>query len=228
MIGPALHANYQLRVLDLHEPEYAVDDLVTASVLDFDALVRACTGVEVVVYLAMGPKDKENWAAPEVEKGQFDVNVTGLYLSLRAAAQAGVHRVVLTSSMSVFDEHPSSEPGRHARTNATDAYGLSKRLGEDVCAAAVSEYGISATALRLSLPMSDEEYLAQPDPTRQAKCTAATDVVAAFTAAVHRRGEGFTPVQIAGDPAGRFHDLAPARELLGWEPQIVPGRAGDA
>lgn len=228
MIGPALHAAFRLRVLDQHEPPYAVDDLVTASVTDFDAVARACAGVEMVVYLAMGPKDKENWSTPEVEKGQFDVNVTGLYLSLRAAAQAGVQRVVLTSSMSVFDEHPSSEPGRHASTNATDAYGLSKRLGEDVCAAAVSEYGISATALRLSLPMSDEQYLAQPDATRQAMCTAETDVVAAFTAAVHRRGEGFTPVQIAGDPAGRFHDLAPAREALGWEPRFGPGRAAGA
>lgn len=224
MVGPALSRTHRVRVLDLHEPDYPVSDTVIASVTDFGALRRACTGVDVVAFLAMGPKDKPNWHEPAVEAAHFEVSVTGLYLCLRAAGEAGVQHAVLTSSMSVFAEHPSTEPGRYHHPDASDAYGLSKRLGEQVCAAVAIDHGMSATALRLSFPMTDAQYLALGGPDKQALSSAESDVVSAFTAAVHVRGTGFSAVQIASDPRERFHDLGPARDVLGWAPTFGPAQ----
>ncbi|WP_309707517.1 NAD-dependent epimerase/dehydratase family protein, partial [Armatimonas sp.] len=83
LILPYLAEHYALRVFDLKAP--AIGEWVEGDVRDFDALKTAAQGCEKLLYMAMGNHDGN--AHPTA---QFDVNVTGLYLALRAAHQAGI------------------------------------------------------------------------------------------------------------------------------------------
>src|SRR4051812_35880717 len=101
------------------------------------------------------------------ERASFDVNVTSVYLALLAAHRAGVPHAVHISSMSVYDEVTERRiADESVPTDATDVYGLTKRLGEQVCEAAVRRWGLSVNALRLTWPTPDEKWpdWGRPDP----------------------------------------------------------------
>ncbi|MFY1688293.1 NAD-dependent epimerase/dehydratase family protein [Plantactinospora sp. WMMB782] len=103
-----------------------------ADVTDYPALLRALDGCEALVHLAAYPKP---WDEPDhVVHG---VNVTASYHALRAAAELGITRVCLASSVNAvggaysrtprYDYFPLDE--RHPSYNE-DPYSLSKWLGE--------------------------------------------------------------------------------------------------
>ncbi|MFI6299170.1 NAD-dependent epimerase/dehydratase family protein [Nonomuraea sp. NPDC050790] len=217
LVLPALAARHTVRVLDLRPPAEPVGyvEFVEGSVTDPAALKRAADGQEALVYLAMGRKtgwrDGLEWA-----RTHFTVSVTGLYLTVEACVEAGVRRVVLASSMSVFADYQARDYAAAPQPDATDAYGLSKRLGEQVCAAAVTEHGLSATALRLVGPMSDEEWQGAGVP---AVMTSGSDVAAAFLAALDHKRPGFSAYTITGDHERRVLDWSAAERDLGWQPR---------
>ena len=170
---------------------------------------------DVLVYLAMGPKSE--WGSMPWARGQFDINVTGLYLTIQAAATGGVRKVVIASSMSVFADYlnPSGQP---REPDATDAYGLSKRLGEQLARTAATASKLDVIALRLVAPVSDEEWL-RGDPPYADIMTAASDVAAAVRAAIVTTLPGFHAFTISGDHRNRTLDMSSARDLLNWEPK---------
>lgn len=104
----------------------------------------------------MGPL--AGWGEVANVAAHFDANVKGLHLALWAAAEAGVRHAVVASSMSVYPNPADDEtyPDPDTPPGATDFYGLTKRLGEQVGQAAVAEHGISLVALRLCLPTPDD------------------------------------------------------------------------
>lgn len=214
LVLPALAAAHRVRVLDLRPPSLDVD-YVLGSVTDPAALDEAARDQDALVYLAMGRKS--GWRdGPEWARSHFEVSVTGLYLTVEACAAAGVRHVVYGSSMSVFADYQSRDYTADPEPDAADAYGLSKRLGEQVCAAAVATHGLSATALRLVGPMSDAEWHEQGV---HPVMTAGSDVAAAFLAALDRPLPGFTAYTITGDHDGRVLDWSAAQRDLGWRPR---------
>ncbi|GAA2387669.1 NAD(P)-dependent oxidoreductase [Dactylosporangium salmoneum] len=190
-------------------------------VADFGGLAAAMAGQDAVVYLAMGPND--GWGDPQRwAPAHFAVNVTGLYLALQAAARAGVRTFLHASTASVFEDYFGfGAELEHRAPDATDAYGLSKRLGEQVAEAAAREHGLAVASLRLCGPLPDDEWRAYdgwPDPHVM---TAGSDVAAAFLAAlrvVPAHGPGYRTYCITGDHDGRFIDAGPTRRALGWAP----------
>ncbi|MFI6393497.1 NAD-dependent epimerase/dehydratase family protein [Nonomuraea sp. NPDC050540] len=217
LVLPALAARHTVRVLDLRPPAEPVGyvEFVEGSVTDPAALKRAADGQDALLYLAMGRKtgwrDGLEWA-----RTHFTVSVTGLYLTIEACAAAGVRHVVYASSMSVFAGYQSRDYSTDPEPDNTDAYGLSKRLGEQVCAAAVTAHGLTATALRLVGPMGDDEWLA---PDVSPVMTAGSDVAAAFLAALDRPRPAFAAYTITGDHERRILDWTPAERDLGWSPR---------
>jgi nucleoside-diphosphate-sugar epimerase len=184
LVLPDLARHHDLRVLDLAPPTLPVDH-VGGSVTDQDAVRRAAAGQDALVYLAMGRKS--GWRdGPDWTASHFTVSVTGLFLTLEACAEAGIGQVVYAGSMSVYDDYRGHDYAAEPEPDATDAYGLSKRLGEQVCAAAARRHGLSAVSLRLVGPMTDEEWQASDDPL----VTAGSDVAAAFLAALARPRPG--------------------------------------
>jgi len=184
------------------------------------------------VHCAMGTVAWDT-AAGAVES--FDVNVKSTHLALRAAHEAGVPHAVYVSSMSVYRDLTARVLDESVPPDATDLYGLTKRLGEEVCRAAVAEWGLTVTALRLAWPTPDAQWPHwhpahvpdQPDDPRRTPdgrlipATAASDVAAALDAALSYR-DGFAAFTITAGgpwPTGR------ARRRLNWRPRYSEVRA---
>ncbi|GAB3152973.1 hypothetical protein GCM10027290_45000 [Micromonospora sonneratiae] len=219
MILPHLGGEHEIRILDPKPPAPGPWDYAPGDATDFARVTSAASGMDAMVYLAMGPL--AGWGETANVAAHFDANVKGLHLALWAAAQAGVRHAVLASSMSVYPNPPDDEayPDPDTPPTATDFYGLTKRLGEQVGQAAVAEYGISVVALRLCLPTPDEQWPRDGDRWSRTIATSARDTASAVDAALAYRGHGFTAVTISGDAAGRMADIGAARRLLGWIPQ---------
>ena len=118
-------------------------------VLDLAAVSRAARGCAAIVHLAALAHDSAG--SPEQIMA---VNVLGTWHVLLAAEAAGAGRVVCFSSVQVFgiaegERLPDYFPVDDAHPRrATRPYGLSKRLGEDLCAGFTSRTGIATVCLR--------------------------------------------------------------------------------
>lgn len=235
LVLPHLAGSHEIRVLDLAPPRAPVPGVEyhTGDLHDVDLVASLATGVDSLVFMAMGPAG--DWGSPATARGHLDVAVPGLYASLTGAHLAGVTHVVYTSSMSVYPfplggPDPASretivDDGRLGRypdesvpADATDFYGLAKRLAEEVCRTATAEVGMDAVCLRLCYPMSDEDWPRQGDTMRRAISTSARDVARAVDAALRRRGHGYDHYAISGDGDERTMSLAKAKRELGWAP----------
>ncbi|GAA2754738.1 NAD-dependent epimerase/dehydratase family protein [Actinopolymorpha rutila] len=242
LVLPRLAERHDLRVFDLKPPRSDVDvEYVAGDLRDVAAVTRAVEGVDAMIFMAMGPM--AGWGSIDNARAHFEVAAPGLHVALRAAHEAGVTHAVYTSSMSVYaepavddpradddiprDDTISISPGVPGRDrypdestppDATDFYGLAKRMGEEVCRNAVEVYGMSVVALRLCHPVADDDFPRTDHPRARLICTSARDVARALLAALDRRGHGFEPFAISGDGAERLVPMTRARELLGWTP----------
>jgi nucleoside-diphosphate-sugar epimerase len=226
LIVPALADRYTIRVLDPRSPATECEH-VAGDATDASTLGTAMTGVDAVLHCAMGAAVE---TVPEAEAAvdAYDVNVKSVHLTLLAAHAAGVRHAVHISSMSVYRGLPDrSIEDESVPTDATDLYGLTKRLGEQVCRAAAEEWGLSLNVLRLTWPTPDDVWPAwgrpqPPMPLRTGdgiliEATAASDLARAVAAALEFR-DGFQIFTISGDRSLRRWGIGKARRLLGWEP----------
>jgi len=154
LVLPGLAARHQVRVLDLHRPsvdcEYREGDAT-----DPTELSRACAGMDAVIHMAMAPTSPDERVDPSVA---FDVHVKSPYLTVLAAAKADVAHVVFVSSLSVFAQLGSRRLGADEEPDATEPYGLTKRLGEQSARAAATSTGTDLTVLRLAWPTPDDAW----------------------------------------------------------------------
>jgi nucleoside-diphosphate-sugar epimerase len=144
LVDRALERGDSVRVLDVNRPEPrpGVDvDVVVADVRDRDAVQAACEGVDVVLHnVAQVPlaKDRELFES---------VNVLGTANVLLAARDAGVAKVVSTSSSAIFgipERNPVTEDTPPA---PLEAYGRAKAEAEALCREAVAG-GLDVTIVR--------------------------------------------------------------------------------
>ncbi len=236
MVLPHLAAAHEIRVLDLVAPadpvpgvEYHRGDLH-----DVDLVAALAGGVDSLVFMAMGPA--RDWGSPATARAHLDVAVPGLHATLTGVHRAGVRHLVYTSSMSVYryplggrepppdraappDERIGRYPDEAVPPDATDFYGLAKRLAEEVCRTATAETGMDAVCLRLCFPTAEDRWPREGPAMHRAIATSARDVAAAIGAALARRGHGFDVYAISGDAAGRTMSLARAKRELGWAPR---------
>lgn len=220
MITDRISRSHRVRIADLRPaPDDGRFEYVAGDVTDMDSLRAAVAGQDAVVYLAIsrnGPRGTVGgWA-----EGQFDINVKGVYLVMRAAAEAGIRKAVYASSLSIFADYLAHGHELQEREpDADDDYGLSKRLGEQVGAAAAWEHGMAFVALRLCAPMSDGDYLAYRGRLPEIR-TAGSDVAEAFALALDYPAHGFEPFVVCGDVDQRFITWSRTFERLGWRPQM--------
>jgi nucleoside-diphosphate-sugar epimerase len=222
-----LAARHQLRVFDLVAPaEVDSVEWTQGDLFDGPAVATAATGVDAVIFMAMGPR--EPWGDLGMAQKHLHIATAGLYTCLRAAAEAGVRRAVYTSSMSVYRAvaapHPPSGrlPREETPPDAVDFYGLAKQFGERVCAAAATEHDLDVVALRLCFPVPDDEW-PPPNPDTAVIATSGRDTAAALDAALRYDRRGYDVFAISGDAAGQFVSIDKARRGLGWEPQDPTG-----
>ncbi len=139
----ALAQGDNVRIFDVNPPGPEIDaaEFVMGDVRDRDAIRGACDGVDVVFHnVAQVPLAKD--------RQLFDsVNVTGTAEMLLAARDAGVRKVVATSSSAIFgipEHNPVTEdtPGR-----PLEAYGRAKLQAEMLCRDAAAS-GLDVTIIR--------------------------------------------------------------------------------
>jgi nucleoside-diphosphate-sugar epimerase len=125
------------------------DRLDGADLLDLAAVVREAAGCAAVVHL--GALAHDTAGSPEQIMA---VNVLGTWHVLLAAEEAGVARVICFSSAQALgiaagERLPDYFPVDDAHPRrAVRPYGLSKRLGEDLCEAFTARTGIPTVSLR--------------------------------------------------------------------------------
>ena len=146
-----LRGRYEASGFDLKAGNAQIDWHL-GSLTDAEAVAAAVKGKDAIVHAA---------AIPNIWSGGgekiMQVNVVGLYLLLAAAEEAGVKRVVLCSSDSVVGftvREGALRPPEYLPIdvdhplNPTDAYGLSKLLGEEVGRSFALRGKIGVVALR--------------------------------------------------------------------------------
>jgi nucleoside-diphosphate-sugar epimerase len=120
-------------VIDPAPPHACVKTYFGGSILDRAAVGKAVEGVACVIHIAA-------WHGIHESRGTktaydfHDLNVTGTFNVLQAAAAAGVKRFLFISSTSVADRH--------------GVYGHSKILGEEMSRAYAHRHGMGVVILR--------------------------------------------------------------------------------
>jgi dihydroflavonol-4-reductase len=121
--------------------------VVRGDVLDEDALASGMAGCELLYHVA-----GVNTMCPADPSLLFHVNVRGAETAVRAAARAGVPRVVLTSSAASLGE-PRGTVGREDtphRGSYLSVYERSKREGERAAFAAARRSGVELVSINPS------------------------------------------------------------------------------
>jgi len=225
---PHLAAKHDVRVFDLRPPSYGNVEYVEGSAGDYEALLGAIAGMDALLYMAMGGyhmPGRDPFEKVEARIDAFDVNVKGVHLALFAAHKSGIGHAVYTSSMSVYRDDGIREGGTDEETppDSNHAYGLTKRLGEEVCRSACRAWGMSINALRLCFPMSEEDWLGRAKLGEPTIRTTGEDVARALLSALEYR-DGFQAFTICGDYEQKLLNIVKAKRLLEWEPLARPIR----
>jgi nucleoside-diphosphate-sugar epimerase len=125
-------------------------DVVEASLLDPEALRRACAGIDVVFHLAAVPSVPRSVEFPFTT---HETNATGTLLLLSAARDAGVRRFVYAASSSAYGDAVREDGRARAKTETTPSrplspYAVSKLAGEHYCRVFADLYGLETICLR--------------------------------------------------------------------------------
>ena len=119
-------------------------EVTRGDLLDEDALAAGMRGCEIVFHVG-----GVNTLCPEDPAELFHANVRGAEIGVRAAARAGVRRVVLTSSAAALGEEKGTvgnEDSPHRGWYLSD-YERSKHEGEQAALAAGRREGIEVVAV---------------------------------------------------------------------------------
>jgi len=220
LVLPYLKQRHTLKVFDLKPPAHLDVEYVHGSVLDYETVKAAAVGMDAVQYMVMGML-----SGPEIQYAEsvFDLNVKGVFMALHAARTAGVTHAVHCSSMSVYDGALDTRYffDEDMPPDARGVYGITKRMGEEVCRNAWVLHGMSVNALRLCLPTPRDKWLAQARIGKPWIATEAEDVAGAMLGALEYRN-GFQAFMISGDYENKIMNMSKARRLLNWEPLARP------
>ena len=140
LVERALQAGDEVRVLDLNPAPEGADSLV-ADVRDLEAVRRACEGVDVVLHnVAQVPLARDRHLF-------WSVNVAGTANVLLAARDAGVGKVVHTSTSAIYGIPESNPVDEDTPPRPLEAYGRAKLEAEVLCHQAAAD-GLDVSIIR--------------------------------------------------------------------------------
>ena len=118
---------------------------VEASILDAGSLAEAVDGVAGVLHQAAIPSVPRSFADPA---GTMRANVEGTTLLLEACRRAGVRRIAMASSSSIYGDTPVLPKEESMEPTPMSPYALSKLSAEQVGGIFARSYGQQVYALR--------------------------------------------------------------------------------
>jgi UDP-glucose 4-epimerase len=120
-------------------------DLREADIRDFEAMREAFTGAKYVFHLAAIPSVPRSIHDP---LPSHDVNINGTFTVLRAAAEAGVERVVYAASSSAYGDTEVLPKVETMKASPQSPYAAQKLMGEHYCAVFARCFGLETVSLR--------------------------------------------------------------------------------
>jgi UDP-glucose 4-epimerase len=122
-------------------------EIAVGDIRNFDVLAKVVRGCETVYHLAaqsnvMGAMDDPDYS--------ITTNVLGTFNVLRSAGEAGVRRVVFTSSREVYGEPKTLPVDEERPLLAKNPYGASKSAGEAYCRTFANTHRLSVEVVRLA------------------------------------------------------------------------------
>ena len=120
-------------------------DLHESDICDYDAVVKALQGAEVVFHLAAIPSVPRSIQDPVPS---HDVNINGTFNVLRAAKEAGVRRVVFAASSAAYGDTEVLPKTESMAPRPKSPYAAQKVMGEYYCNLFSSCFGLEAVSLR--------------------------------------------------------------------------------
>jgi UDP-glucose 4-epimerase len=120
-------------------------DMIEASVLDRAALGAAVSGVDFVFHLAAMISAKESMDNP---RESVEINALGTLNVLRAAADAGVRKLVFASSAAVYGDDPPVPTVETVLPRPKSPYAITKLDGEFYCEMFEREGWLKTASLR--------------------------------------------------------------------------------
>jgi UDP-glucose 4-epimerase len=118
---------------------------IQGDVRDRDAVKDAMRGIDVVFHLAASVGNKRSIDQPIMDA---EINVLGTLQVLEAARQAGVRKIVASSSAGIFGELKTLPIREDHPVEPDSPYGCTKLCEEKLCLAYAKLYDIEAVCLR--------------------------------------------------------------------------------
>lgn len=154
LVHRLVFAGHQVRVLDNFssgqrsnlESVLAEVELVEGDIQSYERASRSVRDCETVFHLAALPSVPRSIQDPLTS---HHANVTGTLNVLLAARDAGVRRVLYSSSSSVYGANTESPKQESQTPLPISPYAVSKLAGEGYCRAFGEVYGLEAVAIRL-------------------------------------------------------------------------------
>jgi UDP-glucose 4-epimerase len=153
IVDELVRRNERVRVLDnfstgkreniLHNLERI--ELIEGDLVELETVRQAVAGVDYVLHLGAVPSVPRSVADPLNSNA---ANVTGTLHVLVAARNAGVKRVVYSSSSSIYGNSPTLPKQEDMPTQPLSPYAVSKLAGENYCQVFYRVYGLPTVCLR--------------------------------------------------------------------------------
>jgi UDP-glucose 4-epimerase len=139
--------------LDLSDPDVRIEEFRLHNGTS-GQLQKLLKGVDYIFHLA-AEKHNQSINSPEQV---LDANVMGTYELLKAAADAGVKKVVFTSSLYAYGRMNGAPMSEDEVPAPQTIYGISKLTGEHLCRHFYVQYGIPIVCLRLFFVYGPRQY----------------------------------------------------------------------
>ncbi len=120
-------------------------DFLKSDIRDYDGLLAAMEGVDVVFHQAAIPSVPRSIDEPVPS---HEVNVDGTFNVLRAAKEAGVRRVIYAASSSAYGDSPTLPKVETMQANPKSPYAAQKLLGEYYMSIWASCFALPTISLR--------------------------------------------------------------------------------
>lgn len=217
-----LGRDFRIRTLDV-ENRGNFPDFVRGSVTDRDVIRRALEGVDGAVIAHMFPNKPGNYDSVE---SPLDINVKGTAVLMQAAAERGIKRLVLISSVSVVDGARVAGDflSRDLPPSPRKLYDLTKTLQEAVARYYHERHGLEIAVLRPAYitcgdTMEDKYGIRRPSVNWQA--IDPRDIADAVGASLKMEGLEWEIFHLMAGPGAEDHaDVSHTMSRLGWRPRF--------
>jgi nucleoside-diphosphate-sugar epimerase len=213
-IVPLLREHFSLRLLDAKPlAQVADDEMVQADIRDFDALRKACDGVNAMVHLA-AVSDEDDF-----HTRLLPMNLVGAYNAFEAARQAGVRKVIFASTcQTVLNYGEGVWVTTEMPVRPYTVYASTKVFGEALARYYSDHHGMSMICLRIAWFQGYDSELLRTRPDMLNHWCSPRDLAQLIVKSI-RADLPFAIFFGVSNNSGRLWDISNAQQLLGYEPQ---------